>query len=67
MKFCPECGCKLDYSKVVVLCTQCTFSECNCELCSSQDVAVDVQTSVEQKYTEYIELEGGANHVEQAD
>jgi hypothetical protein len=67
MEFCPECGCKLDYSKVVVLCTHCTFSECNCELCSSQDVAVDVQTIAEQTYPNNMELKGDTNHVEQTD
>ncbi len=67
MAFCPDCGCQLDYSKVVVLCTHCTFSECSCELCSSQDEVEDVQIGVEQTYTNNKELKGGTNHVEQAD
>jgi len=67
MEFCPECGCQLDYTKVVVLCTHCTFSECNCELCSSQDEVKDVQAVAEQKYPNNIELKGENNHVEQTE
>jgi hypothetical protein len=67
MEFCPECGCQLDYTKVVVMCTHCTFSECNCELCSSQDEVVDVQTVAEEIYSNNMELKGDTNHVEHAD
>jgi hypothetical protein len=67
MEFCPECGCKLEFTSGVIMCTNCNYSECNCPLCSSQDEVVDVHADVEQIYTNKMELKGGINHVEQAD
>ncbi len=64
MEFCPECGCQLDFTKGVVSCTHCTYSECHCELCSIQDDITEVQTGVEQKLNSNIDLKGGDKHVE---
>ena len=62
MDFCPECGCQLDITKGVVMCTHCTYSECHCELCSMQDF-VEVH---EENSNNKNELKGETNHVEQA-
>jgi hypothetical protein len=67
MNLCPECNYQLEFTSGVIMCTNCNYSECHCKLCSSQDVVVDAQTSIEQTYTDYIELKGDVNHVEQAD
>jgi len=64
MVFCPECGCQLDFTKGVVLCTHCTYSECHCELCSLQDECVEVQAGVEQNSSNNMKLKGEAKHVE---
>ena len=64
MEFCPECGCKLEFTRGVIMCTNCNYSECNCPMCSSQDEVVDVQTVVEEFYSKSIELKGENNHVE---
>jgi len=67
MNFCPECNYQLEFTSGVIMCTNCNYSECNCELCSSQDEVDDVQTVAEEIYSNNMELKGGANHVEQAD
>jgi hypothetical protein len=67
MEFCPECGCKLEFTRGVIMCTNCNYSECNCPMCSSQDEVVDVQTVVEEFYSKSIELKGENNHVEQTE
>ena len=64
MAFCPECGCQLDYTKGVIMCANCNYSSCNCELCSMQDECVEVQTGVEQNSSNDMELKGGDKHVE---
>ncbi len=67
MEFCPECGCKPEFTSGVIMCSNCNYSECNCELCSSQDEVVDVQTVAEEIYSNNMELKGETNHVEQAE
>jgi|APSaa5957512535_1039671.scaffolds.fasta_scaffold1236341_1 hypothetical protein len=67
MKFCPECGCQLEFTSGVIMCTNCNYSECNCSLCSSQDEIVEVQTVAEEIYSNNMELKGETNNVEQAD
>ena len=67
MEFCPECGCKLEFTRGVIMCTNCNYSECNCPMCSSQDEVVDIQTVVEEFYSKSIELKGENNHVEQTE
>ncbi len=64
MEFCPECGCQLDYTKGVLLCIHCTYSECHCELCSIQDGFVEVQAGAQQTSSNKIELKGGDRNVE---
>ena len=67
MEFCPECGCKLEFTRGVIMCTNCNYSECNCPMCSSQDEVVDIQTVVEELYSKSIELKGENNNVEQTE
>jgi len=67
MEFCKECGCKLEFTSGVIMCTNCNYSECNCPMCSSQDEVVEVQTGVEREDVNNIRMKGGAIHVEQAD
>ena len=64
MQFCPECDCKLEFTSGVIICTNCNYSECNCDLCSSQDEFVEVQTDVKQTSSNKIVLKGGDKHVE---
>jgi len=59
MEFCPECGCQLEFTSGVIMCTNCDYSECHCELCSSQDEVKDIQTKVEQMSGKNIDLKGG--------
>ena len=67
MEFCPECGCQLEFTSGVIMCTNCGYSECNCELCSSQDQTVDIQTGVKQISGNNVETKGDTIHVEQTD
>ena len=59
MAFCPECGCQLDYTKGVIMCTNCNYTSCNCELCSMQDEITEIHAGVEQEPGNNIDLKGG--------
>ena len=64
MSFCPNCGCQLNYTKGVVLCSYCTYAECSCELCGIQDELIEVETGVKQGPGNNMKPKGGKKHVE---
>ncbi len=65
MVFCPDCGCQLNYTKGVILCSHCTYAECDCELCSIQDGLIEVKPFVKQGSSNNMKMKGGEKHVEQ--
>ncbi len=65
MVFCPECGCQLNNTKGVVLCSYCTYAECSCELCSIQDELIEVEAGDNQRPVNNMKPKGGKKNVEQ--